>query len=58
MVFLILKKSGQSTLEYAILLIVLCVVFFAMNKYVTGAVRSRLVVIQNQVNNAVNVNEP
>ena len=58
MVFLILKKSGQSTLEYAILLIVLCVVFIAMNKYVTGAVRSRLVVIQNQVNNAVNVNEP
>lgn len=52
------NSFGQSLLEYSILITILCVVFLTMNKYVTRAVRSRLVVLQNQVNNAVDVNEP
>lgn len=45
--------KGQSILEYAILLSVLCLVFVTMIVYAKNAVNSKLIVVQNRVNEAV-----
>ena len=45
-------RKGQSILEYAVLLSVLCAVFISMFIYLKNAARSRLVVIQDRLNEA------
>jgi Flp pilus assembly pilin Flp len=45
-------KSGQSVLEYALLLSVLCAVFLTMFVYLKNAVWSRAYVTQQRINEA------
>jgi hypothetical protein len=52
-VFYTNTKTGQSVLEYAILLSVLCMVFLTMFAYMHRAVQAKLVVVQDRVNEAV-----
>jgi hypothetical protein len=47
------QKMGQSILEYAVLLSVLCVVFLTMFAYMHRAVQSKIMTVQNRVNEAV-----
>ncbi|MGE5280499.1 MAG: hypothetical protein ACM3L6_07150 [Deltaproteobacteria bacterium] len=42
--------TGQSAIEYALLLSILCAVFLAMFFYVKGAVRARLLITQDRLN--------
>jgi len=46
------KRKGQSVLEYAILLSVLCLVFLTMIVYMRNAVQSKLLVVQDRLNEA------
>ncbi len=46
-------KRGQSILEYAILLSVLCAVFITMFAYMRRSVQSKLLIVQERVNEAV-----
>jgi Flp pilus assembly pilin Flp len=46
-------EDGQSILEYAILIAVLCVVFVTMTVYVRRSVQAKMMVVQNRVNEAV-----
>lgn len=45
-------RRGQSVLEYAILLAVLCTVFVTMFAYMKNAVRAKLYVTQQRLNEA------
>jgi hypothetical protein len=45
-------RRGQSVLEYAILISVLCAVFITMFVYTKNAVRARLLVTQDRLNEA------
>ena len=47
------KKTGQSVLEYAILLTALCVVFLTMSVYMQRSVQAKLLSVQDRVNEAV-----
>ena len=47
------NKSGQSVLEYAILLTALCVVFLTMSVYMQRSVQAKLLSVQDRVNEAV-----
>lgn len=47
------KKRGQSVLEYAILLTVLCAVLLTMSAYMSRSVKARLFVVQDRLNEAV-----
>lgn len=46
-------KKGQSVLEYAVLLSVLCLVFLSMMYYMKNSINSRLRVVQDRTNEAV-----
>jgi hypothetical protein len=46
-------KSGQSVMEYAVLLAALCAVFAVMFAYVKNSVVSRAYVTQEKINEAV-----
>ncbi len=45
-------RGGQSVLEYALLLSVLCAVFVMMFVYVRSSINARLYVVQERVNEA------
>lgn len=47
-------RKGQSVLEYAVLLSVLCIVFLTMMYYMKNSINSRLRVVQDRTNEAVN----
>ena len=47
------KRSGQSVLEYAILLSALCAVLITMFTYMHHAVNAKLLSVQDRVNEAV-----
>lgn len=47
------SRKGQSILEYAVFLSVLCVVFLAMTGYMKNAVWSKFFVVQSRINEAV-----
>lgn len=47
------NKSGQSVLEYAILLSALCIVFLTMSAYMQRSVQAKLLSVQDRVNEAV-----
>jgi hypothetical protein len=47
------EKHGQSVLEYAVLLFILCSVFVVMFAYMKRAVNARFFVVQQRVNDAV-----
>lgn len=47
-------RKGQSVLEYAVLLSVLCLVFLTMMYYMKNSINSRLRVVQDRTNEAVN----
>ncbi len=44
------NSRGQSVLEYALLLSVLCAVFLTMFFYMKNAVRARLLIVQDRLN--------
>ncbi|WP_164908782.1 hypothetical protein [Candidatus Velamenicoccus archaeovorus] len=46
------KHCGQSVLEYAILISVICAVFATMFVYTKNAVRARLLITQDRLNEA------
>lgn len=46
------KSKGQSVIEYAILLSVLCLVFLTMIVYMRNAVQSKLLTVQDRLNEA------
>jgi uncharacterized membrane protein required for colicin V production len=45
-------RRGQSVLEYALLISVICAVFLAMFVYSKNAVRARLLIVQDRLNEA------
>lgn len=45
-------KKGQSILEYAVLISILCAVFLVMFTYSKNAMRARLLVVQDTLNQA------
>lgn len=45
-------RRGQSILEYAILISVICAVFMTMFVYTKNAVRARLLITQDRLNEA------
>ena len=45
-------SKGQSVIEYAILLSVLCLVFLTMIVYMRNAVQSKLLTVQDRLNEA------
>ena len=47
-------KKGQTVLEYAVLLSVLCLVFITMIIYMKNAVRSKFLTVQDRLNEAHN----
>lgn len=47
------KEKGQSVIEYAILLSVLCLVFLTMLVYMKNSVNARFRIAQDRVNTAV-----
>ncbi|MFA5039176.1 MAG: hypothetical protein WC732_05810 [Candidatus Omnitrophota bacterium] len=47
-----MKNRGQSILEYALLLSVLCAVFVAMFAYTKNSMKSRLLIVQDRLNEA------
>ena len=47
------NKAGQSIMEYAILVSVLCAVFLTMAGYMRKSVQAKLIIVQNRVNEAV-----
>jgi len=44
------QRRGQSVLEYALLVSVLCAVFLTMFFYMKNAVRARLLITQDRLN--------
>lgn len=47
------KKSGQSVIEYVILLSVIVAVFLSMSLYMRRAVSAKLLIVENRINEAV-----
>ena len=47
------KKKGQSVLEYAVLLLAVCIVFISMFVYMQRSVKAKLYNVQTQINQAV-----
>lgn len=46
------RSRGQSVIEYAVLLTVLCAVFVTMIVYLKNAVRAKFLVTQDRINEA------
>lgn len=47
------SRRGQSLIEYAVLLSVLCLVFLSMSAYMRRSVQSKLFIVENKVNEAM-----
>ncbi len=47
------NEVGQTVLEYTFLLTALALVFLTMTQYCARAVRAKLLIVENQVNEAV-----
>jgi hypothetical protein len=47
------KTSGQSVIEYVILLSVIVAVFLTMSLYMRRAVNAKLLIVENRINEAV-----
>ena len=45
-------RRGQSVMEYALLISVICAVFLTMFVYSKNAVRARLLIVQDRLNEA------
>ncbi|RJO65044.1 MAG: hypothetical protein C4540_02285 [Candidatus Omnitrophota bacterium] len=49
------KRNGQSTLEYALLIITVAAAFIAMYRYLSGATGAKLHDIENELNPGVEI---
>lgn len=51
----IIRKKGQSIIEYAILITVVSAAFIAMQTYMMRAVQGRLKQVEDEINEPINV---
>jgi len=51
----LVKKNGQSIIEYAILITVISAAFIAMQTYMMRAVQGRLKQVEDEINEPINV---
>lgn len=49
------RRKGQSTLEYALLIIAVAAAFIAMYRYLSGATGAKLHDIENELNPGVEI---